>query len=560
MTDNHDKVSASSSVNEDTSSMKFTTDSNHDDGERSCEEKMSTAATQPHQEKKQKATIAQLPDQNDDTTLLAAKVEIIDKEKESGQDTQWSSLTGEQAIDEVIFQRIESIRNTGNPDDVPEIHPSSVAAAAAAAAGDGDTHPSRPNNHTGPIDNDEKDTSNVSSSPRNGNGGGGRRLVPGAFRAGGRRRSRLSLTRGNNSSTSLTGSTTPTRRRSSVPLLEATLVDLKNSSDFNWSSDEEEGDNEETTSNNEHDVETITRQQSTQIHGQEQRISLEPIEVEPVIEAIPISKSTRMRTISLLVVVIAAIVIAVTLGVVLTNSNDNDNEERPCNSCLPSNPDAVVAIVPETICFERMPGAGYSTVCSANETLQTNGGGVANLVALALLEENKLAADVAIINSGMCRSDILAGDFSRAKADEVLPFDGDLIILPVLGSQIRLALEQGVEFIFADPVDAKTGAYPYASRLRFAVNMSAPFGERISDLDIEMDREWGPIDPLSRYQVLINEFMHNGGDGYEVLSEIETFSVAPTSVVDTFLTYVFKEGTVIGPSYEEYTTTSFTPR
>ena len=103
MTDNHDKVSASSSVNEDTSSMKFTTDSNHDDGERSCEEKMSTAATQPHQEKKQKATIAQIPDQNDDTTLLAAKVEIIDKEKESGQETQWSSLTGEQAIDEVIF-------------------------------------------------------------------------------------------------------------------------------------------------------------------------------------------------------------------------------------------------------------------------------------------------------------------------------------------------------------------------------------------------------------------------------------------------------------------------
>lgn len=70
--------------------------------------------------------------------------------------------------------------------------------------------------------------------------------------------------------------------------------------------------------------------------------------------------------------------------------------------------DEVIATVPETICYERIPGQGRSAVCSPKETI-AQGGGACNLVAKAFLDQAP-SADVAIQNGGGCRVDIFAGE------------------------------------------------------------------------------------------------------------------------------------------------------
>ncbi len=116
--------------------------------------------------------------------------------------------------------------------------------------------------------------------------------------------------------------------------------------------------------------------------------------------------------------------------------------------------------------------------------------------------------DFALTNSGGLRTDIDAGDITFGEVYEALPFDNSLVVVELDGNEVRQVLEEGV-----------TGAHGVVqvSGLQFTFDYDAPAGSRIIGDIIDLNTSL-PIDPVALYQVAVNDFMANGGDGYATLA------------------------------------------
>jgi 5'-nucleotidase len=111
-------------------------------------------------------------------------------------------------------------------------------------------------------------------------------------------------------------------------------------------------------------------------------------------------------------------------------------------------------------------------------------------------------------------------------------------VLNLSGAELIETLEQAV----ADSASGG-GAFPYAAGLRFATDLSAPPGSRISAVEVNprLAGTWSPIDPQKRYAVVTNSFIARGGDGYGVFARAsaegrgrDTFA----EYAQSFVTYV----------------------
>jgi 5'-nucleotidase/UDP-sugar diphosphatase len=195
----------------------------------------------------------------------------------------------------------------------------------------------------------------------------------------------------------------------------------------------------------------------------------------------------------------------------------------------------VIATVPETICYDRIPGQGRSALCPVESTAE-RGGASCNLVAQAFLDQTPTAG-VSIQNGGGCRSDIAAGDFTLEDAITLLPFSN------TLGS---------------------TGAYPYAAGLRYAVDANEEMGNRISSLEINIrlaEASWNAIGADMLYTVATNDFIARGQDGYLTFGNVDDELVVNTftEYSQAFIDYAVQEGTLVNPPLDEFSTQSFVP-
>ena len=216
----------------------------------------------------------------------------------------------------------------------------------------------------------------------------------------------------------------------------------------------------------------------------------------------------------------------------------------------------VIASVPEDICFERIPGQGRSKICPIEAT-STQGGGVCNLVAKAFMSQTP-TSDFAIQNAGGCRTDIPKGNFTYDSAYTLLPFANTLVTLPMSGSQIKQVLEEALE----NALTGSTGAYPYASGLRYDVNLDEPFGNRISGLEMNsrLELDWSDIVLDDVYTVVTNSFVSAGRDGYftfgEIVLQMDTYKEYAQSFVD----YAEDVKVLENLPLSEYSTKSFIPK
>ena len=116
-------------------------------------------------------------------------------------------------------------------------------------------------------------------------------------------------------------------------------------------------------------------------------------------------------------------------------------------------------------------------------------------------------ADIAIQNGGGCRTDLPSGDFSIGDAYTMLPFANTMLTLKMTGKQIVTVLEEAL----SQPLDrgGSSGAYPYASGLRYHVDASQPFGHRVSHVEVNkrVAEEWHPIDMEHEYTVVTNNYI-----------------------------------------------------
>jgi len=214
----------------------------------------------------------------------------------------------------------------------------------------------------------------------------------------------------------------------------------------------------------------------------------------------------------------------------------------------------IIATVPTGLCFDRFPGQGLSAICDAALTLE-HGGAACQLVSKAFLSVS-LEADIAIQNGGGCRTDITQGDYTHDDAYTMLPFANTLVNLEMTGTQIKTVLEQALAYALS----SSSGAYPYASGIRFKVNVSAAEGSRISDLEVNsrLAGSWAPISDGTTYKVVSNNYIAGGRDGYTEFSSASAMVDTYIEYAEGLVLYARAQGTLIAPPITEFSTQGYT--
>ena len=148
-----------------------------------------------------------------------------------------------------------------------------------------------------------------------------------------------------------------------------------------------------------------------------------------------------------------------------------------------------------------------------------------NLVADAMLARvASQGIQMAIQNGGGLRASIDGGDVTMGEVVTVVPFQNTLSTFKLKGSDVVLALENGVS-----QIEEGGGRFPQVAGLTFTVNTAKPAGERISDLMVSMDGKFVALDETATYGVVSNNFMRSGGDGYKVFATdgMEAYDYGP---------------------------------
>ena len=219
-----------------------------------------------------------------------------------------------------------------------------------------------------------------------------------------------------------------------------------------------------------------------------------------------------------------------------------------------------IAEASSNLCLERIPGQGRSTICTADQT-KPHGGDIQQLVAQAFYEMDP-KADIAIQNAGGVRIDVPAGDITVETAYTLLPFANTLVELEMTGAQIHQVLEEATENAVKE--DGSTGAYPYATGLRWDMDLSQAAGSRISNLEYKArgTDTWVAFDEAASYIVLTNNYIAGGKDGYATFADITGDKYIDTYLdyAQSFSDYAKQVGTVNKLPYSEYSTQNFTDK
>ena len=185
----------------------------------------------------------------------------------------------------------------------------------------------------------------------------------------------------------------------------------------------------------------------------------------------------------------------------------------------------VLADVPELICNQeidlpRRPGC--ADILSS---------GAHRLTAEAFLHAVP-EADFALNNGGSIRGDIEAGDFTRGDAFSLLPFANTLVKIDITGSELKQVMEEGIAYSVSD--GGSTRAYPYGAGIRYSVDLTKNFGDRVANLQVwnkELD-DWQPVRPRENYVVVTNSFIAGGQDGYETFYNLAERGRATNTGID----------------------------
>jgi 2',3'-cyclic-nucleotide 2'-phosphodiesterase / 3'-nucleotidase / 5'-nucleotidase len=156
-----------------------------------------------------------------------------------------------------------------------------------------------------------------------------------------------------------------------------------------------------------------------------------------------------------------------------------------------------------------------------------------NLVADAMRESGR--SDIAIMNNGGLRANLLEGDASYGRLYEVMPFGNTLFTLRVRGRDLRPYLSRLV---------AGTSPRAHVSGVTLRYDPTRPADDRLVDARVN----GAAIDPARTYTITLNDFMVTGGDGLDLAGvALET---TPTQIVDldSLIAYFRARPTGVAPT------------
>lgn len=156
----------------------------------------------------------------------------------------------------------------------------------------------------------------------------------------------------------------------------------------------------------------------------------------------------------------------------------------------------------------RVVAETSTEIVGAREQCRATECAMGNLIADAMLARVKdQGIDIAIQNGGGIRASIDAGEVTMGEVLTVLPFQNTLSTFQVTGATIVAALENGVS-----QHEEGAGRFPQVAGMSYVFDLAQEPGSRISDVMVG----GAPIDPEKVYGVVSNNYVRNGGDGYDM--------------------------------------------
>lgn len=132
-----------------------------------------------------------------------------------------------------------------------------------------------------------------------------------------------------------------------------------------------------------------------------------------------------------------------------------------------------------------------------------------NLIADILRRQTH--ADIALINGGGIRADMLKGPVRINDVLSVLPFSNHPVVLKVNGRELQEIFEHGVS-----DLEGTAGRFPQISGIHIIYQPAKPVGQRIRSLNVDGKA----VQPQSWYTLATDDFLAAGGDGYTALTKI----------------------------------------
>ncbi|CAB9516849.1 5'-nucleotidase [Seminavis robusta] len=264
---------------------------------------------------------------------------------------------------------------------------------------------------------------------------------------------------------------------------------------------------------------------------------------------------------------------ATAVGDIDDDQESNKDDDDSVLSLLSDN--STIAVIPETICYERAPMMGWSAVCEP----QPAGSAVSNLVAASRLWSIP-EANISILNAGEVETDMFEGNYTLAMAKTLLPYQSNtLVTIKMDGAYIKIVLERGLQRLLDDVGLFYTvgrsfvgGSYPYASGIRFDVDMTRSFPQRLSNIKVYIGSQpppqnvedndealWGPIQMQGvMYTVVTNSYLANGGDNYHEFTRQEFYrNETHLNSLEEFVAYCQAHETLLTPPQSHFSTQSY---
>lgn len=176
---------------------------------------------------------------------------------------------------------------------------------------------------------------------------------------------------------------------------------------------------------------------------------------------------------------------------------------------------------------------------------------IADAQLAATSDPSKGGADLALMNPGGIRSDLLAKGPGKqdsvitfAEAFEVQPFGNKLVTMTLRGDQLRAVLE--AQFVRAEPRILQISS---GSSYRYTYDRTTKKGT----LDAATIRIHGAVlDPAKSYRVTVNSFLAAGGDGFAMLKE-GTARVTGVPDLEALTAYLGKVSSAAAPLDPQHT-------
>jgi len=162
---------------------------------------------------------------------------------------------------------------------------------------------------------------------------------------------------------------------------------------------------------------------------------------------------------------------------------------------------------------EQVVGVVGVDLDGARENVRVRETNLGNLICDAILWKTKsLGATIAVQNGGGIRASIPSGNVTMGQILEVLPYGNQITMVSLTGEELAQALENGV-----GRVEDASGAFPHVGGIRYAFDPSGEPGMRIVRVEAWEDTSgtYADLDPAAIYTVATNNFLANGGDGYD---------------------------------------------